>query len=100
MKSTVGFYPIAKPPPPEQDQAMLTDNEGITMPRQTRKSCWSLRGLVVIFASACLGVLTAQAGEAPMTNMKMGSTQMEVGPATIDVSAYPKAMQDSYRLFT
>ena len=64
------------------------------------KSCWSLRWLVVIFANACLGVLTAQAGEAPMTSMKMGSTQMEAGPATIDVSAYPKAGQDSYRLFT
>ena len=64
------------------------------------KSCWSLRGLVVIFASACVGVLTAQAGEAPMTGMKMGSAQMEDGPATIDVSAYPKAGQDSYRLFT
>ena len=35
-----------------------------------------------------------------MTSMKMGSTQMEAGPATIDVSAYPKAGQDSYRLFT
>jgi hypothetical protein len=64
------------------------------------KSCWSLRWLVVIFANACLGVLTAQAGEAPMTSMKMGSTQMEAGPATIDVSAYPKAGQDSYPLFT
>ena len=64
------------------------------------KSCWSLRGLIVIFASACVGVLTAQAGEAPMTSMKMGSAQMEDGPATIDVSAYPKAGQESYQLFT
>ena len=29
-----------------------------------------------------------------------GSAQMEAGPATIDVSAYPKAVQDSYLLFT
>jgi hypothetical protein len=64
------------------------------------KSCWSLRWLVVILASACLGVLTAQAGEAPMTSMKMGGTQMETAAATIDVSAYPKALQDSYPLFT
>jgi hypothetical protein len=64
------------------------------------KKYWSLLWLVVIFASACLGVLTAQAGEAPMTNMKMGSAQMEAGPATIDVSIYPKAVQDSYPLFT
>jgi hypothetical protein len=89
-----------KPPKPTQDEAMLTDNEEITMQRQTMKSCWSLRGLVVIFTSACVGVLTAQAGDAPMTSMKMGSAQMEDGPATIDVSAYPKAGQDSYPLFT
>jgi hypothetical protein len=31
---------------------------------------------------------------------KAGSAQMEAGPATIDVSAYPKAGQDSYPLFT
>lgn len=31
---------------------------------------------------------------------KAGSAQMEAGPATIDVSAYPKAGQDSYLLFT
>ncbi len=35
-----------------------------------------------------------------MTGMKMGGTQMETGAPTIDVSAYPKAVQDSYRLFT
>jgi hypothetical protein len=31
---------------------------------------------------------------------KAGSAQMEAGPARIDVSAYPKAGQDSYPLFT
>lgn len=30
----------------------------------------------------------------------VGSAQMEGGPAMIDVSAYPRAGQDSYRLFT
>jgi hypothetical protein len=31
---------------------------------------------------------------------KAGSAQMEAGPATIDVSSYPKAVQASYLLFT
>src|SRR5674476_483112 len=74
---------------------MLTDNERITMTLQILKNYWSLRWLVVISASACLGVLNAQAGDAPMAGMKMGGTQMETDAATIDVSAYPKAVQDS-----
>ena len=87
------------------------------------KSILSLLSLVVIFASAYLAMLTGQAGEAPMTSMKpgaaasqaasmpemagahheatkAGSAQMEAGPATIDVSGYPKALQDTYLLFT
>ena len=52
--------------------AILTDDERITMTRQTMKNCWSLLWLVAIFASAYLGVLTAQAGEAPMTSMETG----------------------------
>jgi hypothetical protein len=36
------------------------------------KNCWSLLWLVVILASAFPGVLTAQAGEAPMTSMEAG----------------------------
>ncbi len=63
------------------------------------KSCWSLRGLAVIFANACFGVLTAQAGETSMAGMDAGGGQMEAGPATIDVSRYPKAVRDIYPLF-
>jgi len=46
------------------------------------KSCWSLRGLVVIFASACVGVLTVQAGESPMTSMKTGSAASQAASMT------------------
>lgn len=56
---------------------MLTDDEAITMTRQPLKNCWSLLWLVVMFASAHLGVLTAQAREAPMTSMEtdVGASQ-------------------------
>ncbi len=70
------------------------------MPRRTMQSCWSLRWLAVISASACLGGLTARAGEDSMAGMDAGGAQTEAGQATIDVSSYPKAGQDSYRLFT
>jgi|ERR1017187_3798702 hypothetical protein len=100
MNPMAGLHSIAKPPQSEQFQAMLTDNEGITMTLQIPRNYWSLRWLVVISASACLGVLTAQAGETSMAGMKAGGAQMEAGPATIDVSAYPKAVQGIYPLFT
>jgi hypothetical protein len=40
------------------------------MTRQTTNNCWSLQWLTVFLASACLGVWTAQAQEAPMAGMK------------------------------
>jgi hypothetical protein len=52
------------------------------MPRRTMKSCWSLRGLVVIFASVSLGVLTAQAGDAPMAGMKTGHAASQAASMT------------------
>ena len=56
----------------KQRWAILTDDEGITMTRQTMKNCWSLLWLAAIFASAYPGVLTAQAEEAPVTSMEAG----------------------------
>src|SRR5450759_4831877 len=46
------------------------------------KSCWSLLWLVAIFASACLGALTAQAEDAPMTNMKTGGAASQAASMT------------------
>jgi hypothetical protein len=92
--------PHSEAAPSAQDEAMLAHNEGITMTRQTLKYCWTLRWLVVISASACLGGLTAQAGEDSMAGMDAGGAQTEAGPATIDVSSYPKAVRNIYPLFT
>ena len=52
------------------------------MPRRTMKSCWSLRWLVVIFASACLGVLSTQAGDEPMADMKTGRAASQAASMT------------------
>ena len=35
-----------------------------------------------------------------MAGMKAGGAEMGAGPATIDVSSYPRAVQDLYPLFT
>lgn len=67
-------------------------------------------GLAIAITLAAWLVTMATAADKPMKSMtsmkdgehqtKAASDQMEAGPATIDVSAYPKAAQDSYLLFT
>jgi hypothetical protein len=64
-------------------------------------------GVAIAMAMAVWLPTTATAVDEPMKPMKgdehqtkAGSAQMESGPATIDVSAYPKAGQDIYPLFT
>lgn len=46
------------------------------------KNCRSLLCLVIIFAGVYLGVLTVQAGEAPMTGMKMGRAASQAASMT------------------
>ncbi len=67
----------------------------------------NLLGAGVAMAMAAWLPTTVTAADEPMKPMesgehqtKAGSAQMGAGPATIDVSAYPKAVQDSYPLFT
>jgi hypothetical protein len=64
-------------------------------------------GVAIAMAMAVWLPTTATAVDEPMKPMKggehqtkAGSAQMEAGPATIDVSAYPKAVQGIYPLFT